>query len=142
MESEVSINKQRGQLVLILFAKNPDTPSVTLATGEIIKGDMVIAADGIHSIAVGHVLGHENPAQPQKLYNGCFRFLISAHEIEDDTATAWWLASSDGVMRMFVNGKDGNRLVTYPCRKLVILLLILSYLHLYAVLTKEQQRGP
>ncbi|KAB5530379.1 hypothetical protein GE09DRAFT_1252548, partial [Coniochaeta sp. 2T2.1] len=111
-----------GRKVEVLVGKevvgyDPETPSITLATGEVVTGDVVIAADGIHSIAVGTVLGRAaNPPQPQELYNGCMRFLIPASVIEADPDARWWNESSDGQLRVFMNGRKGTRLVSYPCR--------------------------
>ncbi|OIW35674.1 FAD/NAD(P)-binding domain-containing protein [Coniochaeta ligniaria NRRL 30616] len=99
-----------------VVAYDAEAPSITLSNGEIITGDVVIAADGLHSIAVETVLGHANPPQPQELYNGCLRFLIPAADIEADPAARWWNEGSDGQLRVFMNGKAGTRLVSYPCR--------------------------
>ncbi|PCH34614.1 FAD/NAD(P)-binding domain-containing protein [Wolfiporia cocos MD-104 SS10] len=43
---------------------DPETPSLTLASGETVKGDLIIGADGIKSYIQRVVLGHVNPAQP------------------------------------------------------------------------------
>jgi salicylate hydroxylase len=103
-----------------VVAYDPETPSVTLSTGEVIKADAVIAADGIHSIAVETILGHPNPPRPQELYNGCLRFLIPRAEIEADPESRWWNEGSGGQMRVYMNGPTGNRFVSYPCRKCVL----------------------
>ncbi|KAK0614474.1 hypothetical protein B0T14DRAFT_438288 [Immersiella caudata] len=97
---------------------DPETPSVTLAGGEVVTADLVVAADGVHSGAVEVVLGRQNPPQPQEVHNGCYRFLIPAGELDGDEETKWWNegGENDGRMRIFVNGKTGNRFVSYPCR--------------------------
>ncbi|THG95500.1 hypothetical protein EW026_g6175 [Hermanssonia centrifuga] len=43
---------------------DPDAPSVTLASGEVIHGDMIIGADGVKSLVQKVVLGRVNPAEP------------------------------------------------------------------------------
>lgn len=43
---------------------DPEAPSVTLASGEVIHGDLIIGADGIKSRIQKAVLGRENPAHP------------------------------------------------------------------------------
>lgn len=43
---------------------DPETPSVTLQSGEVIKGDLLIGADGVKSIVQQTVIGRVNPAQP------------------------------------------------------------------------------
>ncbi|KAK0609583.1 hypothetical protein B0T17DRAFT_546610 [Bombardia bombarda] len=99
-------------------AYNPELPSIILSTGEVVTGDVVVAADGIHSIGVEAVLGQPNPPQPQELYNGCFRFLITAADLEADPETSWWNKDGErnGRMSIYMNGKTGNRFVSYPCR--------------------------
>ncbi|KAK4442748.1 salicylate hydroxylase [Podospora aff. communis PSN243] len=95
-----------------------DRAEVTLADGEVVRADLVVAADGVHSVAVEAVLGRRNPPQPQEVHNGCYRFLIPARELDADQETRWWNegGENDGRMRIFVNGKTGNRFVSYPCR--------------------------
>ena len=93
--------------------QNTDEPSITLDSGNIIKPDVVIAADGIHSIAVEAILGEPQPlAAPQ---NACFRFLIPADEINADPKTKFYTENDDGRMKFFVG--DNKRIVSYPCRK-------------------------
>ncbi|KAL0940404.1 salicylate hydroxylase [Colletotrichum truncatum] len=94
---------------------DPEAASLTLASGETIIGDVVIAADGVHTIGVEAILGYSNPAVPQGHYNFCFRFLIPAADIEADPVTKFWTEDDDGRMKFLVG--DRKRLVSYPCRK-------------------------
>ncbi|KAK0741311.1 salicylate hydroxylase [Schizothecium vesticola] len=102
----------------VVVGYDPDTPSITLASGEVITGDVVVAADGVHSIGIETILGRKNEPQPQELYNGCYRFLIPAADLDSDPETAFWNenGSGNGKMRIYMNGKTGNRFVSYPCR--------------------------
>lgn len=43
---------------------DPDAPSVTLASGEVVHGDLIVGADGVKSIIQQVVIGRVNPAQP------------------------------------------------------------------------------
>ena len=86
-----------------------------LSNGQTASGDLIIAADGIHSAGVRAVLGHENSPRPQKDYNFCFRFLIPTSEIEADDATSHWTEGDDGRFKAFLG--ENKRLVSYPCRK-------------------------
>jgi salicylate hydroxylase len=89
---------------------------VTLIDGSVIKSDVVIGCDGIHSRAVEAVLGRANEPVPSKdLYNFCYRFLIPATEIESDPDTRFWNEDDDGRMKFFIS--DMKRLISYPCRK-------------------------
>lgn len=42
---------------------DPDAPSVMLASGEVVHGDLIVGADGIKSYIQQVVLGHANPAR-------------------------------------------------------------------------------
>ncbi len=88
---------------------------MTLVTGEVIKADLVIAADGIHSRAVEVILGTPNPPLPQKQDNFVFRFLIPTVDIEADEETKFWLEEGDGCMKMILGKR--KRIVSYPCRE-------------------------
>ncbi|KAG8156688.1 hypothetical protein KVR01_013479 [Diaporthe batatas] len=93
-----------------------ETPSITLANGETVHGDVVIIADGIHSLGVEVMTGKSNPLEPSRnAYNFCYRFLISTNDIENDPETRFWNEGDDGRMKLFVGNM--KRLVSYPCRK-------------------------
>ncbi|KAJ8080531.1 hypothetical protein PM082_017364 [Marasmius tenuissimus] len=56
-------------------------PSVTLKSGETISGDIIIGADGVHSV-VRSVLG--NPQVPKPVGCQAFRYLIPAEDMLED----------------------------------------------------------
>lgn len=105
--------------ITFISLQDPETPSITLASGEVLTPDVVVAADGVNSIAVEAVLGKPNPAQPQEFYNCCYRFLIPASALESDPDTAFFSEGRHGKMRIFVDTANWRRLVCYPCRKYV-----------------------
>jgi len=78
-------------------------------------GDLIIAADGVHSIAIEAALGVPNEALPTTNYNFAYRFLIPSSEIAADPETVQFTQNDDGRMKFIVG--DGRRLVWYPCRK-------------------------
>ncbi|KAI8976310.1 FAD/NAD-P-binding domain-containing protein [Trametes punicea] len=43
---------------------DPHAPSLTLASGEVVHGDLIVGADGVKSLVQQVVLGHTNPAEP------------------------------------------------------------------------------
>jgi salicylate hydroxylase len=90
---------------------------VTLSSGEVIHGNLVIAADGIHSIGVETVVGHVNQAVPQEHHNFCYRFLIPAADINADPRTRFWTEDDDGRTKILLGDNQFKRLVSYPCRK-------------------------
>ncbi|KAF4626391.1 hypothetical protein G7Y89_g11767 [Cudoniella acicularis] len=81
------------------------------------KGDLIIAADGIHSSAVEAILGSPNPALPNEnpnFINFIYRFLIPSSTILSDPETAHFLDDDDGRFKLLLG--EGKRLVWYPCR--------------------------
>ncbi|KAI0131777.1 FAD binding domain-containing protein [Xylariales sp. AK1849] len=95
---------------------DPERPSISLADGQVICGDVVVGADGLHSIACQTVIGRRNPPRQPKHYNYCYRFLIPAETLEKDPETRWWNVGNDGVTRLFTHNASSRRLVSYPCR--------------------------
>ncbi|GKT67012.1 salicylate hydroxylase [Colletotrichum tofieldiae] len=98
---------------------NSDLPAVHLQDGEEVRADLVVGADGIHSIACETVLGCENPPVPPNHYNSCCHFLIPAEVFEKDPETKFWNEDADGLVRLFTDDKNDTRLISYPCRKYV-----------------------
>ena len=87
-----------------------------------VTADLIIAADGVHSAAVEAILGHSNPPQMAKHNNCCYRFLISRVELEAHDDTKSFVEPPDSLIcRIFADQERSRRLVTYPCRKYVLL---------------------
>lgn len=61
---------------------DPDAPSVTLESGEVINADLIIGADGVKSYVQQVVLGHVNPAQATG--DAAYRAIIPASVLEAD----------------------------------------------------------
>ncbi|RYO96261.1 hypothetical protein DL765_011642 [Monosporascus sp. GIB2] len=94
----------------------PRAPSVTLASGEVIEGDVVIGADGVHSLASETVLGYKSRPVAPSHYNYCYRFLIPVSTLQADPETRSWNADIDGKSRIFADNENRRRLVAYACR--------------------------
>ena len=97
---------------------------MTIADGTILKADLVIGADGIHSMAVKSVIGYDNPAIPKGM--SCFRFLLPSEELINDPETEALMENHEGKARYYVvsQGNATKRIVWYPCREYVRLLII------------------
>jgi salicylate hydroxylase len=97
---------------------------VTLADGTTLKADLIIGADGIHSVAVKSVIGYDNPAVPKGM--SCFRFLLSSEELIEDPETEALMENHEGKARYYVvaQGQSTKRIVWYPCREYVRTLII------------------
>ncbi len=97
--------------------EDPDAPSITLASGEVIEGDIVVGADGIHSVASEAVLGYRTTPVSPAHQNYCYRFLIPASVLEADPETRYWNVGTEGKGRLFVDNERQRRLVSYVCRE-------------------------
>ncbi|TVY14426.1 FAD-dependent monooxygenase OpS4 [Lachnellula arida] len=85
------------------------TSTVTLENGEAIKGDLVVGADGVHSIS-RKVVSKDNP-QPYGSGKSAFRFLITRKAAQDDPLTSKF-AQKDGELLIWY--ASDRRIVVYP----------------------------
>jgi salicylate hydroxylase len=88
---------------------------VTLADGETLAADLVVAADGVHSCTHRYVLGYERPAVPSG--TTVIRFMIPTETVREDPRTARVLARGDGLVSIYTAADSQRWLVRYPCRK-------------------------
>lgn len=91
---------------------------VTLEDGKTLQADLIIAADGVHTTAVGHVL-NEDKLQVAETGWSCMRWLVPTEEILSDLETADLV--KDSVQRFFMPSSGSGGLVWYPCRKYVVI---------------------
>nr|XP_036575409.1 putative salicylate hydroxylase [Colletotrichum truncatum]KAF6781972.1 putative salicylate hydroxylase [Colletotrichum truncatum] len=96
---------------------NPDLSAVHLNDGTEVRADLVVGADGVHSLASETVLGRKNPPSPASHYNCCYRFLIPKEVLEEDEETKFFNENSDNLIRLYPDNVKSRRLVSYPCRK-------------------------
>ncbi|KAF7312728.1 FAD/NAD(P)-binding domain-containing protein [Mycena indigotica] len=61
--------------------------AITLGTGETVAGDLVIGADGVHSIVRTSVLGQDIQAEPSGWF--CYRCIFDASELDNYPELAW-----------------------------------------------------
>ncbi|KAM7220458.1 hypothetical protein V8F06_004237 [Rhypophila decipiens] len=127
---DMAIGEGRGKRVQILGGRevvgfNTKDPSIILKDGTIKKADLVIAADGVHSIGVEYVLGRKH--RPQAPGTGCnvnmaYRFLIPRAEVDSDPETKFFTEGVDFLgARVWADYKGRKRLISYPCRNYEVL---------------------
>jgi len=87
---------------------------VTTADGEILQAHLVVAADGVHSSAVKHVLGDNEIVQAGDTGWACMRWLVPKSEFLSDPQTAHMI--QDSTTRYFSAAEGDAGLVWYPCR--------------------------
>ncbi|KAH8671764.1 hypothetical protein BGZ60DRAFT_469293 [Tricladium varicosporioides] len=69
---------------------NPEAPSVELLTGETVKADFIVAADGVKSAARGVVLGGVD-VTPKKTGFAAYRATVEVSKMKDDQDISWLL---------------------------------------------------
>ncbi|KAK5114754.1 hypothetical protein LTR85_010067 [Meristemomyces frigidus] len=92
-----------------------DDAAITLENGEIIKADLLIAADGVRSKAARHVVGDDCP-EVESSGTIVYRFTLPTERILKDPDTAHLLAAGDGIATFNVSPKGDRWLVRYYCR--------------------------
>jgi salicylate hydroxylase len=91
---------------------------MTLQNGTVIIADVILAADGVNSIAPEAILGAANAPQPAKHSNCCYRFLISREELEADPETKWFTEGHQSFgCKVYPDHPANRRLVSYTCRE-------------------------
>ncbi|SCV74180.1 BQ2448_6612 [Microbotryum intermedium] len=86
--------------------------TVTLADGQVLQTDIIVGADGIHSVLRTEILGAERIAQPSG--HSAYRCLIPRASVEKIPAMASLLSMDPPTLTTFV--ASDRRVVAYPCR--------------------------
>lgn len=89
--------------------------TITLASGETITKDLIVVADGVHSLFVQDITGGEMEAL--QTGTSTFRFLIPTKKLLENEQTRPLFENVPGGIRVAVCGD--TRIVWYPCRKSV-----------------------
>lgn len=90
---------------------DPSQASVSLDDGSTFKGDLIVGADGAHSVCRSRIDPSVHAVPSGK---SCYRFLVQRADLLADEQTAP-LVDAPGWMKEFSDG--ARRLVLYPCRK-------------------------
>ena len=86
---------------------------VQLADGSVLKADLVVAADGVHSVASSFVGDLRRAVASDTTV---VRFMVSTPDLLADPATNA-LISGDGICSVYTNAPRDRWLLRYPCRK-------------------------
>ncbi|KAI6291641.1 hypothetical protein MCOR06_005416 [Pyricularia oryzae] len=106
----------------LVVAYRPDDAAVELSNGEVVQGDLIVAADGVKSIA-------RNTLQPAQTDEPCFtgfaayRATVDAEKIASDPEIAWilekpalniWIGENRHVMSYTISaGKSFNMVLSH-----------------------------
>ncbi|KAF2648392.1 FAD binding domain-containing protein [Lophiostoma macrostomum CBS 122681] len=92
-----------------VVAIDPATASITLENGIIFEGDVIIAADGVHSMCRRSIPGCD--VEPFGSGKSAFRFLVPRKRAEEDTETKKFV-QKEGELTIWY--ADDRRVVMYP----------------------------
>ena len=87
---------------------DPSAPSVTLASGEVVKADLVIGADGLHSRVRDTVVGRKD--NPVPTGDAAYRATIPTDLLLADPELKFLV--EDQALNIWIG--PGRRLVAYP----------------------------
>ena len=96
-----------------IISYDAEAGSVKLANGSVLSADLIVAADGVHSIA-SNFIGDYRPAVPSD--TTVVRFLIPTSALMADPATAG-LIPGDGIASVYTAVSRTHWLLRYPCRE-------------------------
>ena len=88
---------------------SPQEANITLENGQVINGDVLIGADGVHSFTRSKLPQHTSPHSSGQ---NAFRFLITRQQALDDPETNS-IARDLGALNIWASGD--HRVVIYPC---------------------------
>ena len=97
---------------------DPSVPSVTLASGEVVKADLVIGADGLHSRVRDTVVGRKD--NPVPTGDAAYRATIPADLLLADPELKFLV--EDQPLNIWIG--PGRRLVAYPIVSSLTVLLV------------------
>ncbi|KAF8176118.1 FAD/NAD(P)-binding domain-containing protein [Mycena galopus ATCC 62051] len=95
-------------------ACDPETGTVTLSSGEVIHADVVIGADGIHSVVRTSILGHS--VKPPASGSTCFRCFFDASNLNEFTDLDWLTEGLDGGRSVILKEASFRTFYIYCCR--------------------------
>lgn len=96
------------------MSQDAENGKVITESGEVLQADLIVAADGVHSTAVKHVLG-DDVVHVSDTGWACMRWLVPREELLSDPDTAHMI--KDNSTRYFSAAEGAAGLVWYSCRK-------------------------
>ncbi|KAJ7683664.1 FAD/NAD(P)-binding domain-containing protein [Mycena rosella] len=97
--------------------------TVTLENGDTIHADLVIGADGLHSVIRTSILGDAQTASASGI--SCFRSVFDASKVQGDFG--WFTEGISGARNVVVKEGEYRLLFTYPCRSGQLINLVAIY---------------
>ncbi|KAF4625765.1 hypothetical protein G7Y89_g12396 [Cudoniella acicularis] len=124
---ELALGKPYGGIIPQLHlasrvvAIDADMGVIELANGEKHQADLIVGADGVHSVTASLAFGAHAPYHTG---TACYRFIINAEEIYNDP-DCLKTTRGDGRCRIIMSAN--KRVVIYPCRNGEMLNFVCMY---------------
>ncbi|KAJ7437270.1 FAD/NAD(P)-binding domain-containing protein [Mycena galericulata] len=93
---------------------DPVEGTLSLKSGDVHQGDLIIGSDGIHSIIRTHVLGYEQKALPSGI--STFRCLFDASKLDGLPDMEWFNEGISGARVVLSPEERFRMLYVFPCR--------------------------
>ncbi|KAJ7228373.1 FAD/NAD(P)-binding domain-containing protein [Mycena pura] len=94
---------------------DPVEGKLTLKNGEVHQADLVVGADGIHSVIRTCVLGYEQKALPSGM--STYRCLFNAAKLEELSDMEWFSEGISGARVVLAHEERFRMLFLTPCRR-------------------------
>ncbi|KAJ7757740.1 FAD/NAD(P)-binding domain-containing protein [Mycena maculata] len=108
-----------------VVACDPEEGTITLNGSETIRSDLILGADGVHSVIRTHIAGSVVNAQDSGL--SCFRTVLEASNLRDIPELEWLHGGISGVRSIVLKGGPPKMLLVYPCRNGTLVNVVAFY---------------
>ncbi|KAJ7499867.1 FAD/NAD(P)-binding domain-containing protein [Mycena latifolia] len=114
--TRLAVGEGKGPAVEIrlgskVVACDTEEGTITLDSGEVVRADIVLGADGVNSVIRTEILGSEVPAAPSGW--SCFRTVFEAQEVPE---LEWLTGEVSGARSVIVKEGPFRMFIIYPCR--------------------------
>ncbi|KAF8130432.1 hypothetical protein K438DRAFT_1886627 [Mycena galopus ATCC 62051] len=108
-----------------VVAGDVEEGTVTLQGGEVVHADLIIGADGIHSVIRAHILGSIVNGQDSGL--SCFRVVLEAATLPNIPELEWLHAGVTGTRTVIAEEGPFRMFLIYPCRNGSLINVVAFY---------------
>ncbi|KAJ7357989.1 FAD/NAD(P)-binding domain-containing protein [Mycena albidolilacea] len=101
---------------------DPEAGTISLNSGEVVHADLILGADGVHSVVRTHILGEVQKPSPSGV--SCFR---TTFELPDGPELQWLTEKPSGTRNSLAKEGPFRMILMYPCRNGTLLNFIGFY---------------
>ncbi|KAJ7830884.1 FAD/NAD(P)-binding domain-containing protein [Mycena olivaceomarginata] len=101
---------------------DPEAGTISLNSGEVVHADLILGADGVHSVVRTHILGKVQKSSPSGV--SCFR---TTFELPDGPELQWLTEKPSGTRNSLAKEGPFRMILMYPCRNGTLLNFIGFY---------------